>query len=168
MGGMWPEEIWIEARLDTDGNVMSKDDAISSGIQGPLVGTQTDVALQIVIPKDTTQTKEETDSTTAIVSGTIQATDAPSGIVFLIARRSEGAKGPPVAVRKIVASSFPLSFSMGKEHLMMGGTWPEEVWLEARLDLDGDAMTKDDKDWYSKGIALKGNVSGVSLELFPK
>ena len=28
--------------------------------------------------------------------------------------------------------------------MVMGGEWPEEVWLEVRLDHDGNAMTKSD------------------------
>ena len=35
-----------------------------------------------------------------------------------------------------------MPFTLGKGDMVMGGEWPEEVWLEARLDQDGNAMTK--------------------------
>ena len=35
---------------------------------------------------------------------------------------------------------------------MMGGTWPEQVWITARTDGDGNAMTRDDQDATSPQI----------------
>ena len=157
--------IWLEARLDTDGNVMTKEDAQVSELLGPLVGEQKEV--QLTISAKAEEPEKETLANDTQITGSLRATGAPQGTIFLIARRAKEAKGPPVAVRKLVANTFPISFSLGKEHLMMGGDWPEEVWLEARLDLDGDAMSKDDNDWYAKGQQVKGNAQDVTLELLP-
>lgn len=166
MGGMWPEEIWLEARLDKDGNVMTKDDARSSEMIGPISGTQESLVLTIGGSGEATAT-EQSESSAQSIEGTITATgDAPSGVIFIIARRAEGAKGPPVAVKKLEATSFPVSFTLGKENLMMGGDWPSEVWLEARLDTDGNAMTKTDDDWYSQGAMIQSG-SSASLILSP-
>ena len=169
MGGMWPEEIWLEARLDADGNVMTKDDARSSEMIGPITGTQESLVLTIGSSGEDKEKKEETDindSSVQRIQGTIEASgNAPSGVIFIIARKTKGAKGPPVAVQKLEATSFPVSFSLGKENLMMGGDWPSEVWLEARLDTDGNAMTKTDSDWYAEGSMVQsGSTASLILQ----
>ena len=73
----------------------------------------------------------------------------PKGTLFLIARPSKLAKGPPLAVRKIEKSNISVEFGMNESHIMMGGVWPDQVWLTARLDEDGNPMTKGENDWNS-------------------
>ena len=169
MGGMWPEEIWLEARLDSDGNVMTKEDARSSEMIGPISGTQDSLVLLIGSSGEKSEGEVgQSESTEQRIEGTIEVSgNAPNGVIFIIARTAKGAKGPPVAVKKLEATSFPLSFSLGKENLMMGGDWPSEVWLEARLDTDGNAMTKTDTDWYAEGSMVQSG-SPASLVLNPK
>ena len=83
--------------------------------------------------------------------------------LFIIARRAQQGGGPPVAVKKVVSPTFPLSFSLSDSDMMMGGVWPEQVWLEARLDSDGNAMTKEDADWNSQRIGplTSGSTEGI-------
>jgi hypothetical protein len=83
-----------------------------------------------------------------LLSGTI-ALDKPiansiSGVatVFVIARDKTG-KGHPVLAKRLNVASFPTNFSLGPEDAMMGQTPPANVSLEARIDLDGDAMTRE-------------------------
>ena len=90
------------------------------------------------------------------------------GTLFLIARRTEARQGPPAAVRKFDSPDFPLPFDMGTQHLMMGGEWPDEVWIEARLDSDGNAMTKSEEDWVSELKGPIGKGEAVNLILSPK
>ena len=41
MGGEWPEQVWLDVRLDEDGNAMSKsDNDVNAEMQGPLTGVQ--------------------------------------------------------------------------------------------------------------------------------
>ena len=48
----------------------------------------------------------------------------------------------------------------------MGGAWPAQVWVQARADSDGNAMTKDANDVSSPLIGpLDPGSSGVVLEL---
>jgi cytochrome c-type biogenesis protein CcmH/NrfG len=67
-----------------------------------------------------------------------------TGIVFVIARNPAG--GPPVAVKRVVATSFPMNVEITSADSMMGQTLPATFRLEARLDGDGDPMTKPPTD----------------------
>ena len=76
-------------------------------------------------------------------------------ILFVIARRSGVQAGPPLAVRRFDAPSFPLRFEVGPEHVMIPGTTLEgELHLSARLDSDGNPMTR-----------LPGDLQGSASEL---
>ncbi|HYI08610.1 MAG TPA: tetratricopeptide repeat protein [Thermoanaerobaculia bacterium] len=63
-----------------------------------------------------------------------------TGIVFVIARNPAG--GPPLAVKRVIATSFPLSVDLTAADSMMGQPLPVTFRLEARLDRDGDPMTR--------------------------
>ncbi|HEU4887414.1 MAG TPA: tetratricopeptide repeat protein [Thermoanaerobaculia bacterium] len=67
-----------------------------------------------------------------------------TGIVFVIARNPAG--GPPVAVKRVVATSFPLNVELTAADSMMGQALPATFRVEARLDADGDPMTKPPTD----------------------
>jgi cytochrome c-type biogenesis protein CcmH len=72
---------------------------------------------------------------------------ADQAALFLIARPAAGGAGPPLAVKKIDKPKFPLTYSLGQENVMMQGTqFTGKINLSARLDKDGNAMTKDAGD----------------------
>jgi len=81
-----------------------------------------------------------------------------SGIVFVIARNPAG--GPPVAVKRVVAGSFPIDVEITSADSMMGQSLPASFRLEARLDADGDAMTKtaSDPSAMQEGVAPGATV----------
>lgn len=87
-------------------------------------------------------------SQTVMLSGTIAldptVADKVSGPVtlFVIARDNTG-KGHPILAKRIDVTTFPVKFALGPGDSMMGGTPPNTVSLEARIDLDRDAMTKE-------------------------
>jgi len=59
-------------------------------------------------------------------------------IIFIIARSLKGS--PPLAVKRLVAKTFPLSFILSAKDLMQPGTpFKGEVKLLARIDQDGRA-----------------------------
>lgn len=91
--------------------------------------------------------------------------DGPSAVLFLIARGGGG--GPPLAVRKLPAGPFPVEFEIGPEHVMIPGTpFSGPIQLTARLDADGDAMTRSESDLESAGIpGLEPGDAGVELVL---
>ncbi|MBI2358040.1 MAG: tetratricopeptide repeat protein, partial [Deltaproteobacteria bacterium] len=64
--------------------------------------------------------------------------------LFIIARSGVGAAGPPLAVKKIDRPAFPLSYSLGPEDVMTAGmTLTGEVHISARLDKDGNPVTRE-------------------------
>jgi hypothetical protein len=80
------------------------------------------------------------------ITGTISLADGarvPSGaILFVIART--GAPGPPTAVLRLPAPSFPFEFRLGPENRMIAALpWEGPFTLIARIDLDGNATTRD-------------------------
>jgi len=74
------------------------------------------------------------------------AASVKSGVVYIIARADGQASGHPVAVKRIRTDSFPVDIEIGAEDAMMGQPFPSLLHVEARLDADGDAGTKDASD----------------------
>ena len=84
----------------------------------------------------------------APVSGTVSlspelARKAPAGaILFIIARGGQQA-GPPLAVKRIESPKFPVEFSLGPDDRMIKQMpFVGPIQLSARLDADGNAMTR--------------------------
>ncbi len=82
-----------------------------------------------------------------------------TGTVFVIFRRTPTPQGPPVAAVRLPLSAVPGPFSAGDQDIMMGGDWPDQVWIQARADGDSNAMTKGDDDLSSE---IVGPISSGS------
>jgi hypothetical protein len=75
------------------------------------------------------------------------ASASPGGVLFVIARRDAAAAGPPLAVKRLAATRFPIEFEIGPGDVMIPGQpWSRPLFLSARLDADGNAMTRDPAD----------------------
>lgn len=87
----------------------------------------------------------------------------PNGVIYVIARAAGVTAGPPVAVKRLAASSFPITLDLSAADSMMGQPLPEKIRIEARLDSDGDAMTKNPSDPKAEqdGVAVGGSVALV-------
>jgi Tfp pilus assembly protein PilF len=83
-----------------------------------------------------------------------------TGIVFVIARNPAG--GPPVAVKRVVATTFPLNVEITSADSMMGQSLPPSFRIEARLDADGDPLTKPPTD---PAAMQDGVAPGASVRL---
>ena len=93
----------------------------------------------------------------------------PTGaVVFVMARPAGVETGPPVASLKLPAGTFPAPFRIGAENLMGGGQFPPQVTLMARLDGDGNAMTKGPTDLYASGGVVASGSKGIMLTFAPK
>jgi tetratricopeptide (TPR) repeat protein len=149
MGGAWPEQVWIDARWDSDGNptTRSPDDLVSE-VLGPLASGTKDIAL--VLDGGAASEPEASD---AKLQGRLVLAEGASppagGKVFVIVRRTEVPAGPPAAALRLETAAVPGGFRVGESDLMMGGEWPAKVWVQARWDADGNAMTKDESDLES-------------------
>jgi len=73
----------------------------------------------------------------------LQAASSATAVIFVIARPEGMDKGPPIATARYPVGSFPIAFRLGSENVMMQGTpFQGKVSLSARLDSDGNAMTR--------------------------
>lgn len=89
------------------------------------------------------------------------------GVLFVIARPQGVSGGPPLAVLRVPAPRFPLEFTIGPENVMIPSMRFEgSLSLTARLDADGNAMTRGEQDLSSvvESPVLPG-ASGVRLLL---
>ena len=71
------------------------------------------------------------------------------GVIYVIARPAGIATGHPVAVRRIDAGSLPTTIDFGDADSMIGEPLPDPLRIEARLDGDGDVVTKDAADPFA-------------------
>jgi len=66
-----------------------------------------------------------------------------SATLFVVARRAGAAGGPPLAVLRLPDPALPLDFEIGPNNVMIQGMpFSGDISLSARLDADGDAMTR--------------------------
>ena len=105
------------------------------------------------------------------ITGTISlapGAELPSGgTLFVIARAGE--VGPPTAVLRIPTPRLPFEFRLGPEHRMMAAMpWTGPFVLTARIDLDGNATTRDagGLEGRAQAAAAPGD-KGVAVVLGP-
>lgn len=104
------------------------------------------------------------------VSGTVEAaglSSPPSGaVLFVIVRPADRAGGPPLAVRRLTPRAFPAEFEVGPRDAMMGGgPFPDRVTVEARLDGDGDPLSRGPDDRSAPRVTVEPGATGVTLRL---
>ena len=80
----------------------------------------------------------------------------PNGILFVIARAAGVTAGPPIAVKRIPVRQFPFEVEITTADSMTGQPLPPSMNIDARLDADGDAMTKTAAD-------LRASQDGVAM-----
>ena len=93
------------------------------------------------------------------------AAPSPNAVLFVIARAAGQTAGPPAAVKRIAGPTFPLDIDLSTADSMMGQPLPATVRIEARLDSDGDAMTKNPSDPHAVQDGVSTNGTKVSLAL---
>lgn len=104
----------------------------------------------------------EIDLASALVSA------APRDAVLFVIARPQGVRGgPPLAVLRIPSPQFPLAFSIGPDNVMIPSMRFEgNISLTARLDADGNAMTRGEGDLSSPPEEpLTPGTTGVRLVL---
>lgn len=93
------------------------------------------------------------------------AKPSPQAVLFIIARASGETAGPPAAVKRIGNPTFPLELDLSAADSMMGQPLPPSINIEARLDSDGDAMTKNASDPHASQSGVATNGTKVALVL---
>ena len=69
-----------------------------------------------------------------------------NAVLFVTARPAGVTAGPPVAAKRMVVQSFPVTFDLSAADSMMGQALPASMRVEARLDSDGNAATRNPSD----------------------
>ncbi|MEA2569110.1 MAG: cytochrome c-type biosis protein CcmH [Acidobacteriota bacterium] len=84
-----------------------------------------------------------------------------TALVFVYARAAGVTSGPPAAVKRLPASGFPIAIDLSAADSMMGQPLPEKMRIEARLDGDGNAMTKEPGDLtaFAEGVVAGANIT---------
>lgn len=107
----------------------------------------------------------------ATISGSVeiasdQAGNAPTNAMLFIIARTQPA-GPPLAVLRVPNPSFPLAFEIGQAQVMIPSLRFEgNITLSARLDSDGNAMTKLPGDLVGEiANPVVPGTSGLTLTL---
>ncbi|HET7705489.1 MAG TPA: tetratricopeptide repeat protein [Thermoanaerobaculia bacterium] len=85
-----------------------------------------------------------------------------TGTIYVIARPAGVSGGPPVAVKRVPATSLPVTFDFSSADSMMGQPLPASMRIEARLDADGDAATRSPSD---PSASQDGVKTGSTLKL---
>lgn len=107
--------------------------------------------------------QERVGGTVALAPGLSPPTGST---LFVIARRTATPGGPPVAAVRQPGPTFPFAFTVTDENMMLGGAWPGEVWVQARLDSDGNPTTKADTDIESPVVGpLPSGATEIVLVL---
>ena len=87
-------------------------------------------------------------------------------VLYLMARPASALEEPPVAVKRLEATSFPVAFEIGSENMMSPDALFEGSFqLSARLDMDGEAITKRSGDLVgsAEGLTRPGSSDVVIL-----
>jgi thioredoxin-like negative regulator of GroEL len=85
-----------------------------------------------------------------------------SKVVYVIVREAGVTAGPPSAVKRVIVSTFPITVDVTAADSMMGAPLPATMRVEARLDTDGNAMTKQPTDLEA---SKDGVASGAAVSL---
>lgn len=95
----------------------------------------------------------------------LEASQPRGAVLFLIARGE--APGPPIAVKRIEAPSFPLAFELGPDDRMLQAVpFAGPLRLTARLDGDGNATSRSPGDLQGDlPGAVSPGATGVELVL---
>ena len=106
-----------------------------------------------------------------VIAGVIKLDDkvkakVAAGDVIYVVARSADQPGPPLAVKRLTAGSFPMPFQLdGRDAMMAGTKMSGKVTVNIRVDKDGDAMTKNPGDVTGqKTIALPADKIVVTLD----
>lgn len=102
-----------------------------------------------------------------LLDGKVKGSVSPGDVLFLVARIDDGSErgGMILGVKRFVAGSWPIDFELdGRDAMAPGTKFEGKVLLSARVDKDGDAMTKNAGDVL--GVAhLTIPQSGIKLVL---
>ncbi len=102
------------------------------------------------------------------LADSVKAKVPAGGTIFLIARglSPTGGVGPVLAAKRLTVGAWPQPFELSASDVMLAGTSLQgKVVLGARVDQDGDAMTKQAGDVEGISTPVEVPASGVVVLL---
>lgn len=100
--------------------------------------------------------------------------DLPRGVtvprdsmLFVIVREAGLESGPPSAVKRVPAVNFPISVTINEKDSMAGEGLPGLMRVDARIDRDGNPLTKDPTDPQASEENVRPNGGQILLVLTP-
>lgn len=102
------------------------------------------------------------------LDGKVKSKVKTGDVIFLVARKFDpaGTPGIPLAVKKLTVDKFPISFELDSRDAMLAGTsLAGKVVVTARVDKDGDAMTKNPGDVTGESKPIEPPQKNVVVDL---
>jgi cytochrome c-type biogenesis protein CcmH/NrfG len=100
--------------------------------------------------------------------------DLPKGVtvpadavLFVMAREAGVESGPPAAVKRVPARDFPITVTLTEKDSMAGEGLPGLLRIDARIDRDGNPLTKDPQDPSASEENVRPGGPQVLLVLTP-
>lgn len=121
--------------------------AVAAPASSPSAGSSSSVVVVIDLPKGVTV--------------------PANAILFVIAREAGFETGPPIAVKRVAAVNFPITVTLSEKDSMAGESLPGLIRIDARIDSDGDAMSKNPKDPAASEDNVRPGGGQVLLVLTP-
>ena len=85
--------------------------------------------------------------------GMVVVVDLPRGVtvpegslLYVVVREAGFDSGAPIAVKRVPAANFPITVTISEMDSMAGESLPGLVRIDARIDSDGDPLSKDPRD----------------------
>jgi len=117
---------------------------------------------------DTAPDLKDTIAGTLTLPAAQQSRVARGDVIFLSARRTGAPPGPGgmLAVQKLQVEDFPMPFALGARDAMIPGTsFDGPITITARVDKDGDALTRRKGDVYGEVKGIRVGTQNVKLSL---
>ncbi len=162
--GRYEEAVpWLEKAVALQPGVVPLQQALDAARRGePLPGAGG--------PPPAAPSPAPADAGEVVIQGTLELAPGASAdgaqLVFVSVRAPEG--GPPLAAKKLPADRFPLTFEITTaDAISMGGAprpFPAQMSVSARLDADGNAMTREPLPSAGAGGVARG-TTGLTLTL---
>lgn len=89
-------------------------------------------------------------------------------VVFVTLREGGFGAGPPLAAKRLQAGAFPMRFEIGSADSMTGEALPDDLLVEARIDSDGDPLTRPRTDPYGSADRVPAGSKDVKVVLKPR
>lgn len=140
-------------------------DASPAGAEDPHAGLGTPGGASAAVPVRPQASGGRRISGTVDIDPALKGTVSPSAVLFVFIREAGFGAGPPIAAKRLAASAFPVAFEIGESDAMMGQAFPDALLVEARLDADGDPVTRPPTDPKARLDDVKAGSTGIKLLL---